>query len=55
MEWYSNKLNVLDLMDFLIGAELITTKDEVIEFSKHPEYYTEVYTIYAREILGVGI
>jgi len=55
MEWYSNRSNVLNLLDFLIGAELITTKDEVIEFSKHPENYTEVYVIFAHEIMGVGI
>jgi hypothetical protein len=55
MDWYNNKDNVLNLLDFLIGAELITTKDEVIEFSRHPEYYTDVFAIFAREIMGVGI
>lgn len=52
-EWYNDRNNVLSLLDFLIGAELIIDADEVIEFSKHPERYSHVYSIYEREILGV--
>ena len=55
MDWYNNKANVLNLLDFLVGAELITTKDEVIEYSQHPEYYTDVFVIFAHEILGTDI
>ena len=55
MNWFDNKSNVLGLLHFLIGAEQITTKEEVIHFSQHPEYYTEVFIIYAREILGMDV
>lgn len=55
MEWYQNKDNVLRLLDFLIGAELIIDKEEVIYFSEHPDRYGDVFIIYAKEIMGVGI
>lgn len=55
MEWYNNRSNVLSLLDFLIGAELIDNAEDVIQFSKHPERYSDVYTIYEREILGLGM
>lgn len=55
MEWFENKSNIVGLLDFLIGAEQITTKEEVIHFSKHPERYTDVFVIYAREILGMDL
>lgn len=52
MEWYNSKSNVVSLLDFLIGAELITDKEEVIYFSTHPERYTDVFVIFSREITG---
>jgi hypothetical protein len=50
MEWFQNKSNVISLLDFLIGANLIIDADEVIYFYKNLERYTDVFVIYAREI-----
>jgi hypothetical protein len=55
MNWYDNKGNVLSLLDFLIGAELIVDSDEVIYFYKNLERYTAVFVIYGKEILGMEI
>jgi hypothetical protein len=55
MDWFQNKSNVIGLLDFLIGAELITDKDEVIYYSEHPERFTDVFVIFAHEIMGVDI
>ena len=55
MNWFQNKANVLSLLDFLIGAELIVSADDVIFYYKNLEKYTAVFLIYAREIMGVEI
>ena len=53
MEWHKVKDNILGLLDFLISSELIIDKEGVIDFIENPENYTEVFNLYAREIMGV--
>jgi hypothetical protein len=53
MEWYKVKKNVIELMEFLMDCELMTSKEDVIHFSKYPDTYGEVWTLYQREINGV--
>ena len=50
MEWYKIKKNVIQLLEFLMDCELITTKEEVIHFNLFPERYYEVWQLYEKEI-----
>ncbi len=52
-EWYNNPDKVMDLGEFLVQSEEISTTDELLEYFKHPERYTDVWNIYEKEILGV--
>lgn len=51
--WYKIKANVINLMEFLIDAELIVDKYDVIDLVDHPQKYDEVWMLYNKEMLGV--
>lgn len=51
-EWYNDIDKVVELGEFLVQSEEITSTDELLEYFKHPQRYTEVWNIYEKEILG---
>lgn len=50
--WYRDEKKVIELAEFLVHSEEIVDTDELLEYFKHPERYTDVWNIYEREILG---
>lgn len=50
--WYKIKENVVELIFFLIDIEQITTPVEVLDLVDHPMKYTDVWTLYRKEIMG---
>ncbi len=50
--WYEDEKNVIELAEFLVQSTEISTTDELLDFIKHPEKYTEVWDIYEEQILG---
>ena len=52
VNWYEEEKNVVELAEFLVQSKEISTTDELLDFFKHPEKYTEVWNIYEEQILG---
>jgi len=52
VNWYDNEKNIVELAEFLVQSKEISTTDELLDFFKHPEKYTEVWNIYEEQILG---
>ena len=52
VHWYEDKKNVIELAEFLVESEELTTAKELLEYFKHPEKYTEVWRTYQEEVLG---
>ena len=50
--WYKDEKKVIELAEFLTDSGKITSIDELLEYFKYPEKYTEVWSIYEKEILG---
>ncbi len=50
--WYENEKKVIELAEFLVHSEEITSTEELLEYFRHPEKYTGVWNIYEKEILG---
>lgn len=50
--WYEDEKKVMELAEFLVQSEEIASLDELLEYFKHPERYTEVWNIYEKEMLG---
>lgn len=50
--WYENKKNVIELAEFLVESDELTTAKELLEFFKNPERYNEVWETYQQELLG---
>lgn len=50
--WYENEKNVIELAEFLVQSEEISTTDDLLDFFKYPYKYTEVWNIYEEQILG---
>ena len=50
--WYEDEKKVIELAEFLTQSEEISTVDELLDYFKHPEKYTDVWNIYEKEILG---
>ena len=50
--WYKDEKKVIELAEFLTDSGKITSTDELLEYFKYPEKYTEVWNIYEKEILG---
>ncbi len=50
--WYVDEKNVIELAEFLVQSEEISTTDELLDFFKYPEKYTDVWKIYEEQILG---
>jgi hypothetical protein len=51
--WYEDEKKVIDLAEFLVQSVEIVNVDELLEYFKHPDRYTEVWNIYEKEMLGV--
>lgn len=52
VHWYKDEKKVIELAEFLTDSGKITSTDELLEYFKYPEKYTEVWNIYKKEILG---
>lgn len=52
VNWYEEEKNMIELAEFLVQSKEISTTDELLDFFKHPEKYTEVWNIYEEQILG---
>lgn len=50
--WYENKKNLLELAEFLVESEELTTAKDLLEYFKNPERYNEVWETYQQELLG---
>ena len=50
--WYEDKKNVIELAEFLVQSEELTTAKELLDYFKHPEKYTEVWNTYQEEVEG---
>lgn len=51
-EWYKDEKKVIELAEFMVDVDQITTADELLEYIKYPDRYTEVWELYQEEILG---
>ncbi len=51
-EWHLDIKNVLELAEFMVDSDQVTTAKELLEYFKHPERFTEVWDIYQSEIHG---
>ncbi len=52
VHWYTDEKKVIELAEFLVQSEEITSTEELLEYFKRPEKYTGVWNIYEKEILG---
>lgn len=52
VNWYEDEKKVMELAEFLVQSEEITSVDELLGYFKQPERYEEVWNIYEKEILG---
>ena len=52
VHWYEDKKNVIELAEFLVESEELTTAKELIDYFKNPEKYTEVWNTYQEEVEG---
>ncbi len=52
INWYEDEKKVMELAEFLVQSEEISSTEELLEYFKRPERYTEVWNIYEKEILG---
>jgi hypothetical protein len=50
--WYEDEKKVIELAEFLVRSVEIENVDELLEYFKHPDKYTEVWNIYEKEMLG---
>jgi hypothetical protein len=50
--WFQNKENVIELAEFLVESEQLTTAEELLEYFKNPDRYDEVWNMYQEEIIG---
>lgn len=50
--WYEDEKRVIELAEFLVQSEEMKSIDELLEYFKHPERYTDVWNIYEKEMLG---
>jgi len=48
--WYEDKNKVLELAEFMVDTEEITTARELLDYFKNPSKYTEVWKLYEEEI-----
>lgn len=53
LHWYEDESKVIELAEFLVQSVEIESADELLEYFKHPDRYTEVWNIYEKEMLGV--
>ncbi len=52
MKWYEDKKNLIELAEFLVESDELTTAKELLEYFKHPQKYTEVWQTYQEEVMG---
>lgn len=52
MYWYNDNKSIWDLAIFLIEIDEINTADQLLYYLYHPDKYTDVWTIYQRQIIG---
>jgi hypothetical protein len=50
--WYEEEKKVIELAEFLVRSVEIESADELLEYFKHPDRYTEVWKIYEKDMLG---
>lgn len=48
--WYEDKNKVLELAEFMVDAEEMTTARELLDYFKNPIKYNEVWKLYEEEI-----
>lgn len=53
IEWNKDPKIVMEFAEFLVESEQITTPNELLEYFRHPDKYTEVWRLYQEEIRGV--
>lgn len=49
--WYEDEKKVIKLAEFLVQSVEIESVDELLEYFKHPDRYTDVWKIYEKETL----
>lgn len=52
VHWYDNRDNLIELAEFLVESDELTTAKELLDYFKHPEKYTDVWETYQEEIIG---
>jgi hypothetical protein len=52
--WYESGRNLLELCVFLVQTQELNTTDEIIHFLSHPEVYSDVWSLYVKEIGILG-
>jgi hypothetical protein len=50
--WYEDEKKVIELAEFLVQSVEIVDINELLEYFKHPDRYTDVWNIYEKEMLG---
>lgn len=50
--WYEDEKKVVELAEFLVQSVEIADIDELLEYFKHPDRYTDAWNIYEKDILG---
>ena len=51
--WYEDEKKVIELAEFLVQSVELESTEELLEYFKHPEMYTEVWNIYEKGMLGI--
>lgn len=53
LQWYEDEKKVIKLAEFLVQSVEIESVDELLEYFKHPDRYTEVWKIYEKEMTNI--
>lgn len=48
--WYDDKNKVLELAEFMVDTEEMTTARELLDYFKNPAKYTNVWKLYEEEM-----
>ena len=51
-QWYEDEKKVVELAEFLVQSVELASIEELLEYFKHPDRYTEVWNIYEKERLN---
>ena len=52
LHWYEDEKKVVEFAEFLVQSVEIVDVDELLEYFKHPDRYTDAWNIYKKDILS---